>query len=240
MLKIEIDDPNRLDKSVLSALSQFFAGLSDGKKDEKVEGALINNLPIYGSGSFLQPQSVTLDDLAAKVADLIDRDKSRWPQLSPEDEKKVENDDYLKFGGAVLQSPKSFYSSVKIADVIDEDDPNEELDASGETWDKTKHSRTRSKDEQGNWKKQRGHTKTEATPPPPPVVLESSDPVTEKRTFPVLMQIITKAVTAKKTDQHAINRILNAHGVANLPSLPANDDKVKEVWDEIMQACGHE
>ena len=105
-----------------------------------------------------------------------------------------------------------------------------DTDSTGIVWDARIHTRTRSKDGNGVWRKRRGVDAT-AVAVVEQEIRSTPESAAAVTTFPELMGIITKT----GLDSNTINEIIASAGGGSLPELGANPEKIPQMA-EVFQA----
>lgn len=117
-----------------------------------------------------------------------------------------------------------------------------DLDSEGLPWDIRIHSRTRTKDKNGVWKKTRGAGPNTVKAVeeelrtvqaiPRPVDTESTPIV---YTFLDLMTLITNAITVGKLTRDEVTNVLSPYGIPALPVVATRPDLIPELMVKIKE-----
>jgi hypothetical protein len=153
-------------------------------------------------------------------------------------------------------------------DEEDEDEPEEKsdvanvssnvrgllLDSAGTSWDKELHTRTKSKNPDGTWKRKEPLSAKTAplpppptfVPPPPPGITEPVAPVEprpvetgeEVNPFTELLNRVSAAITEGKLSMAQVIQCVHLHGVESLRDLNYRPDLIPFVSSDIDKMIG--
>ena len=143
--------------------------------------------------------------------------------------------------------------------VVTEENPDpEKEDTRGFKWDSRIHARTKTKNQDGTWRYQRGMAQdkidrieaevrqVKATPPAafvppapptaPAVPVAQSEPVAAPvDDFPALMTLITTGISTQGLKREVVNSLLQKHGIPSLPVAASRPDLIPKIIQDIKE-----